>query len=1124
MQINTNSLRKDACTRQSIGSLSKKIIAKTCSHVAVNKRALGIAERFEPIETSAIYTPPKIRRRLVGFVNYQPAGTIGNPNNADNHSRISIDELNEILDARIAEIEAENAASSGESYSLQGNGLAHHIEVPQSAKQGARGTKNEASARNILVFAPAGAGKSILLDRLAIYFAKCDDSDFSGPTLPQGSSKEFESWLDRSIEGIRALSGKTPLLLRCRDLPFDFTENDDLESQIVSAIFQRPASELTHISNQIRDADASRFVVLVDGLDELPKSITPAHLHRTLVRMFSQDIPAANNTPSVIMTSRETAIDDEARDFLKENRFEAFEVVPLNRMNQGDRGDFIYGLARAWYACQRLSAPEADQKARLLRSTIERDWDIRFRNFLRSPLELTLCLVLFSNVDNFPTTEHGLYSKYINARLSWRRSSATPTDLVLLLSFCAAKTAELSKEAGSFMASVKKATFTKWLEVAYSILGARLENIHERGFDSPADAASHDLEELINVHGVLSHHGDSVSFEHRQLQVFLAENGLATGACPRSFSLQTYAETYTIKKESGILSEDWAALFAFFVQDSRIGDQALQEMWTAVSTNADLLEYTDAESNIFLAILMDGRIADAAQSEHLEKLLQVFCCRHIKSSQLDAYRKLSTDRRYSTVVNAIEALYQNSDQYYYCFTVASFDIFAVLQGAKGPGITPEDAARILDLPESIDDHAMIRLLHRLEILFFFRTIKGGKLYFSRYFFEGGSDECNDAIRLVLERSWEMMCLTSSRDNIVEYARVLGPLSESAVCRRIICESAISTNAPLSSFITLIESLGKTKPLDEGGSAGLALETKRMLWLLSSFSTNELFDKFFLGPDSKRISSLVKQHYIESMRWMASQFVQNSSAEISKKDVSSNVVLPAFPSIRELDEGLSAFIEVFRNGRKAADEKSELRAIFEQINRLVIFRPVDPEELRIAASSILNAARFDIISDPGVLLMASRIVETIKERFNVIDKTEFGSPGRTLEILCDENRLRFEIRGKISEALNDNTAGQNELSELKFIAIDSDGKRIECETLFTFDSPETGKSYIVYTDNSIDEGGNTKVYASAYNPNQLSIDVAGDLASLELLPLESELEWDLVETILNEMQEAVEECS
>ena len=35
----------------------------------------------------------------------------------------------------------------------------------------------------------------------------------------------------------------------------------------------------------------------------------------------------------------------------------------------------------------------------------------------------------------------------------------------------------------------------------------------------------------------------------------------------------------------------------------------------------------------------------------------------------------------------------------------------------------------------------------------------------------------------------------------------------------------------------------------------------------------------------------------------------------------------------------------------------------------------------------------------------------------------------------------------------------------FTIVNDEGKEIECEILFTFDSDETKKSYIVYTDNT-----------------------------------------------------------
>lgn len=72
-----------------------------------------------------------------------------------------------------------------------------------------------------------------------------------------------------------------------------------------------------------------------------------------------------------------------------------------------------------------------------------------------------------------------------------------------------------------------------------------------------------------------------------------------------------------------------------------------------------------------------------------------------------------------------------------------------------------------------------------------------------------------------------------------------------------------------------------------------------------------------------------------------------------------------------------------------------------------------------------------------------------------------------------------------------------------------GEEVVCDILFTFDSEETGKSYIVYTDNTKDENGKVRVYASIYNPN--------DPKTL-LEDIKTDKEWKVIETILETLQE------
>ena len=83
----------------------------------------------------------------------------------------------------------------------------------------------------------------------------------------------------------------------------------------------------------------------------------------------------------------------------------------------------------------------------------------------------------------------------------------------------------------------------------------------------------------------------------------------------------------------------------------------------------------------------------------------------------------------------------------------------------------------------------------------------------------------------------------------------------------------------------------------------------------------------------------------------------------------------------------------------------------------------------------------------------------------------------------------------------------------FSMLDENGNEVIYDVLFTFESDETGKNYIVYTDNQKDEVGNIEVYASIYDPND---------PQSKLEAIETEKEWKVIETILNTLQEKFKE--
>ncbi len=85
------------------------------------------------------------------------------------------------------------------------------------------------------------------------------------------------------------------------------------------------------------------------------------------------------------------------------------------------------------------------------------------------------------------------------------------------------------------------------------------------------------------------------------------------------------------------------------------------------------------------------------------------------------------------------------------------------------------------------------------------------------------------------------------------------------------------------------------------------------------------------------------------------------------------------------------------------------------------------------------------------------------------------------------------------------------NEMFFTVYNDEGKEVECEVLFT--TERNGVNYIVYTDNTIDEDGDTCVYASIFDP---------DAEDQPLLPIETDEEWNFIGQLLTKIQEELGE--
>lgn len=86
---------------------------------------------------------------------------------------------------------------------------------------------------------------------------------------------------------------------------------------------------------------------------------------------------------------------------------------------------------------------------------------------------------------------------------------------------------------------------------------------------------------------------------------------------------------------------------------------------------------------------------------------------------------------------------------------------------------------------------------------------------------------------------------------------------------------------------------------------------------------------------------------------------------------------------------------------------------------------------------------------------------------------------------------------------------------KIIVKNENNEEIECDVLFTFDSKDTNKSYIVYTDNTKDDMGNIKVYANTYDSDKDN----GSLGTIE-----TDEEWAIIEQIFSSINNKGEDVN
>ena len=76
-------------------------------------------------------------------------------------------------------------------------------------------------------------------------------------------------------------------------------------------------------------------------------------------------------------------------------------------------------------------------------------------------------------------------------------------------------------------------------------------------------------------------------------------------------------------------------------------------------------------------------------------------------------------------------------------------------------------------------------------------------------------------------------------------------------------------------------------------------------------------------------------------------------------------------------------------------------------------------------------------------------------------------------------------------------------------VNAGGKELVCDILFKFQSKETGKHYMAFTDHGKDRAGNPNVFYATFDP---------EAEDISLAPIQSQQEWVMVRDMMNALQE------
>jgi tetratricopeptide (TPR) repeat protein len=248
----------------------------------------------------------------------------------------------------------------------------------------------------------------------------------------------------------------------------------------------------------------ARWMVFIDGLDEIADDATTDQIVRTIVRKARR-----GTDHRLVITTRR--LDEKLMDQLAEAEIASFNLEPFGQ-------EQLVGFAEAWFRAQDpVTAPER------AREFVRQTADGQLRELVRNPLLVTIAAITFTRDPSrpLPANRVDLYAGFMTSLLDEQASGRNIVAELRRVLVDRPERLRLAEWLGEHRSTLIRHLAVQRLSTELPLFDAAREWVTSRRADLP-DGWPEDLRAVLVDSGVFARSGDALGFLHHSFAEFLA--------------------------------------------------------------------------------------------------------------------------------------------------------------------------------------------------------------------------------------------------------------------------------------------------------------------------------------------------------------------------------------------------------------------------------------------------------------------------------------------------------------------------------------------------------------------------------------------------------------------------